>query len=458
MMLLARSAARSVAGVSSSCRASAVRLQDGRRAGAACLWRSSCRGVVTQASELPSALPEGATLLFPHRQRAVMVHEGDERLRRTPGIRVAIIGASGNSGRQIANALVAKRPRFSGLGKMTVQFLGQRGDYSLGTLIGLCSELRDAFDESCPDFEVVCEMAAVEADIIVMVAGANMSPQYKTFAEVARANMDIFHNHAEGMLKRNRKALVLIVSNPAEYAVDAFVSCGFSSERVVGFGAYLDTMRFRREIASELGVSRQHISGLSLGKHGIDVVPCWSTVKGSPFLGDEVLERLEVMKQKGLERTPRDTEKTRELAREVRMLAEDHESMAALAIINKQPADLRASLRRYASYFGVPLYPRMAVGEKVANLMLDLVDGREILFAAQVHVRGDEFLGIRDQAIGAPVGLSGQGVRVIPIKLDPREEEAIHYSAQEAQRLSQSVGMIRSMRLRRGSPSGAKLP
>merc|ERR1712129_121444 len=98
----------------------------------------------------------------------------------------------------------------------------------------------------------------------------------------------------------------------------------------------------------------------------------------------------------------------RMLARGIREMCEGHEAMAALGQINSHPADVRAVLRRYASYFGVPLYPRMAVGEKVCKLMQDLVDGREILFAAQVHI-----------------AVSSRGVRVVPLSLDPREEEAV---------------------------------
>jgi len=416
--------------------------------------------VMAKYERLPTSLPEGATLKFPHRQRAVVlppnVRAKDHRSQ--PGMCIAIIGASGNSGRQIANALVAARPKFSGLGKLTMQFLGDRQDSSLGTLIGLCSELRDAFDDACPDFEVVCDIEVMEADIIIMAGGASMSPQYKTFTELARANMDIFDIHARQLKEKNSNSIVVIVSNPCEFAVDTFVKEGFSPERVLGFGAYLDTMRFRREIASELGVSRQHIAGLCLGKHGLDVVPCWSTVSASPFLPSDVIQKLEELKGKGLERTPRDNDHLRKLARDIRKMCEAHDAMGALSNINSHPAEVRALLRRYASYFGVPLYPRMAVGEKVCKLMQDLVEGREILFAAQVHITGDEFLGIKGQAIGAPVAVSSRGVRVVPITLDPREEEAVRLSAQEAKQLSQSVLLIQNMRKRRSSGGSLDQP
>jgi len=393
---------------------------------------------------LPNKLPHGAILRYPHRDRASIVKATDARPNR--GLTVAIIGASGNTGRQIAMSMIAKNRYLPGISdSLTVQFVGSREDHSIGTLIGLCSELRDAFDEFCPNLEVVGDIEAAEADIIVMAAGASMSLKYKTFPELARANVDIFDEHATGLLAKNSKAVVVIVSNPAEFAVECFVDAGFHPDRVLGFGAHLDSLRFRRELASEVGVSRQHISGMVLGKHGLDMVPCWSTVQLAPHCPASAVAHVDRLKAEGLARLPRNTIELRKLAKEVRRYAETNEALAAAALINRQPPDDRAALRRYLSFFSGPTYPRVGIGEKCAQVILDILEGKDKLMVAQVMQDGS-FLGLKDQAIGVPIILGCRGVRIRPVQLTPVEETAVLASAEEAKILNKAVNTIKQMR------------
>lgn len=393
---------------------------------------------------LPNKLPHGAILRYPHRDRASIYKAEQKKPDR--GLTVAIIGASGNTGRQIAMSMIAKNRYLPGISdSLTVQFVGSREDHSIGTLIGLCSELRDAFDEFCPNLEVVGDIEAAEADIIVMAAGASMSLKYKTFPELARANVDIFDEHATGLLAKNSKAVVVIVSNPAEFAVECFVDAGFHPDRVLGFGAHLDSLRFRREIASEVGVSRQHISGMVLGKHGLDMVPCWSTVQLAPHCPPSAHEHVERLKAEGLSRMPRSTIELRKLAKEVRGYAEANEALAAAALINRQPPDDRAALRRYLSFFSGPTYPRVGIGEKCAQVVLNIMEGKDMLCVAQVQCDGS-FLGIKDQAIGLPITLGCRGVKIRQIELTKKEEEAVLASAEEAKILNKAVNTIKQMR------------
>jgi malate dehydrogenase len=323
-----------------------------------------------------------------------------------------------------------------------------REDSSLGTLIGLCSELRDGFDEFCPDLEIVLDLEVVEADIVVLAAGASLSNQYKSFDKLAQVNMHIFDDLARGLIAKNYNSLIIAVSNPAEFAVDTFVDAGFHPERVIGFGAYLDTLRFRREIASELGVSRQHVSGLCLGKHGLSTVPCWSTVSLASICGvPGAADHLEKLKEEGLARLPRDLKALRALAQNIRELASGGDSLAATAMVNSQPPEFRASLRRYVSFFTGPVYPRVGIGEKVSQLISDILEGREASIAAQVRVtKKDNFLGIQDHAIGAPVVVSGRGARVTPVELAPAEQEAIRTVAKEVKSMTQAAKALRGLR------------
>merc|ERR1719253_1729227 len=189
-----------------------------------------------------------------------------------------------------------------------------------------------------------------------------MSHQHRTFPELARANMDVFDVLAKGLVTKNADSIVFIASHPGEYAVECFVEAGFSRERVLGLGTLYDTLRFRRELASELGISRQQISGLVLGMHGLDMVPCWSTVQLAAHCPPSTRERLEELKEEGLARMPRDIGALRKFAYEIREQAEHHNALPAVALVNCQPPDVRASLRRYISHFIGPMYPRVGKG------------------------------------------------------------------------------------------------
>eukprot|EP00928_Gymnodinium_smaydae_P087726 TRINITY_DN71958_c0_g1_i1.p1 TRINITY_DN71958_c0_g1~~TRINITY_DN71958_c0_g1_i1.p1 ORF type:complete len:444 (+),score=31.72 TRINITY_DN71958_c0_g1_i1:53-1384(+) len=411
-------------------------VQTSRRCLAPTSWHALSRSAAYTA--LPDTLQEGAVIRYPHRGRAHVLGPSEDRP--AANFAISIIGASGSVGRQLAMSLVSKRRSFAGLGPMTVQFVGQRGDTSLATLIGLCSELRDAYEDFCPHLEVALDVEVVKADIIVMAAGASLSRQFLTHVDLARANSDTFTHHASALVQKNSNALVLVASNPVEFGVDTFVNAGFAPTQVLGTGAFLESLRFRREIASELGVPRQHVSGLVLGAHGLAIVPCWSTVHMAAIMADaEKLERLERLKSEGLARMPKDVSAVRKLAYEVRDLAMRGNALAAAALVNKQPPDIRATIRRYLSFFSGPSYPRVAIAEAVAEIITLILSGRETFAAGQMRMNHGRFLGIKGHAIGAPAIISGRGFELGPVDLLPIEEESIKASAAEIVNLSNTA-------------------
>lgn len=342
-------------------------------------------------------------------------------------------------------ALTARRKMLAGLGPFTIKFCARRVGSSFTTLIGLCSELRDAYDEFCPHLEVIPDLESVTADVIVMVAGATLSHTYKNHAALARANLDLFEEHAKALVHRNKKAIVVVGTNPVEVGVDAFVAAGFHPERVIGTGALCDTRRFRRELASEIGVPRQYVTGFVLGMHGLFAVPCWSTVRLAAVCSADKEEKLERLKEEGLARAPVNVEATRRLAIRVRDLTEANDALHANAIVRSEPPEIRSALRRYVSNFAGPSYPRFFIGETVAQTVINLLNGRELFTAAQVHVT-EEFCGLKDQAIGAPVVLSGKGIRLNPIPLDPIEEEAVRECGRQLKHMASAVQAIKALR------------
>lgn len=394
---------------------------------------------------MPDHLPIGSVLRYQHRGRAYTYEPDDAPAGR--GVCVAVVGASGNMGRQIATSIAAHRRDFAGMGEMSLQFVGRRTGGSLQTLVGLCSELRDGFDDFCPHLEITCDLEAVRADIIVMAAGATMSTKFRTKFDVARANVELFETNAFGLAKHNSKSLVFVVSNPVEYGVDVFLRNGFDPSKVLGTGAYLDSLRFRRELASELGLPRQHISGMVLGIHGLNCVPCWSTVNFAAVAHPtaEQESRLREMKEEGLSRLPKDAEAFDKFATQICDMVLRDDALAAAAIVSRQPADVRAALRRYISFFSGPIYPRIGIGEKVARLVSSVLQGHHVKSAAQIHLESG-FLGIHTHAVGAPVSLSAQGASIDHVALDQREIEAIKTSSQEAANFLRAVHAIANVR------------
>lgn len=399
-----------------------------------CRWQSSGAG---------ADIPEGGSLYYPKNSRAYVLGPND--VPPHDGLSVAIIGASGNIGRSIAMSLTAKRQTLAGLGPFTIKFCARRQGSSFTTLIGLCSELRDTFDEFCPNLEVIPDLESVHADIIVMVAGATLSHTYKNHAALARANLDLFEEHANVLVKKNPKSMVVVGTNPVEVGVDAFVAAGFQPDRVIGTGAICDTLRFRREIASELGVPRQYVTGLVLGMHGLAMVQCWSTVRLAAVCGDEAEEKLERLKMEGLGRMPVNVEEMRRLAIKVREMTEANDAFHANVIMRAQAPEVRSALRRYVSNFAGPSYPRFFVGEVVAATVIDLLNGRELFTSAQVHLT-QHWLGLKDHAVGAPVVLSGNGVNLNPVPLTEVEEHAIRESGKQVQEMAAAVRAIKSFR------------
>lgn len=169
------------------------------------------------------------------------------------------------------------------------------------------------------------------------------------------------------------------------------------------------------------------------------MVPCWSTVRlnavGSSV---EKEKQLDELKAEGLSRVPDNVAAVRKLAYKVKETSANDQALAAVALVNNQPPDVRAALRRYMSFFSGPLYPRVSIGEAVTRLIMDILDGKETIVSAQVRLVGG-YLGIDTHAIGAPVIVSGDGVQIAPVQLLPVEEEAVRMAAHEVKGIYRSA-------------------
>ena len=329
---------------------------------------------------------------------------------------ISVVGAGGVVGRQIAIALAAGRilP-----GRSRLQLVGRRGGESERYLPGLAADLVDAYGEELPAIDLACEPDEILGDIVVIAAGETVGPGgAANRTDLVARNEPTIEAIAEAIAREgDGEELVLVLTNPVEAAV-AWCCRHLPPRRVVGLGAYLDTMRFRQEIALDLGVRRQVVQGLALGEHGLGMVPCWSTVDVHGFAGPTGQARIAALRAAHADDPP-----AAEAVAAIRATMASEGPRAAFALVDGWSPALRCVVRPYVTQLCGARTP-VGTAETVVRLLRTLLEGGRVMAAAQVRLDG-EFLGLRG-ITGAPVVLSLGGLEhALPYDLDPAEREAI---------------------------------
>jgi malate dehydrogenase len=343
---------------------------------------------------------------------------------------ISIIGAWGAVGRQTAISLVQSRVLDPG---SRLQLVGRRGGEAERALGGFASDLQDAFAERKFEIDIALDAEEVLGDIIILTAGATVptNPRNKLPRRLlAQQNLPLFKEYADVIARRGHgEEIVLVVSNPVELGV-AVLSRVLPRSRVIGMGGYLDTMRFRREIAHDLGIRRQNVQGIVLGEHGAHLVPCWSTVSAFGFDSQDGQAR--IAKLRPTVRPDFDA-----ALAEIQHLAQTGTTAAVFERLATYSADLRTYLKPFASQI-CGAKTTLGTSEMIVRLVETIASGNQILAAAQIQLEG-EFLGIRG-VTGAPVVLGNAGVlRVENLPLWPDEVAAVTEAARASEALVAEV-------------------
>ena len=170
----------------------------------------------------------------------------------TTSVTIGIIGASGAVGSAVAQHLMRSCILKPG---DRVLLVGHGTVANERKLLALRSDLLDAFDQNRMQIEVAPDIDGFEADIVVVAAGATISAEHKSRRDLALVNLPIFERIAEACAMRLPRALIIVVSNPVELAVEVLAT-SVDRHRVLGMGAQQDSLRFARAIANDLGLSR----------------------------------------------------------------------------------------------------------------------------------------------------------------------------------------------------------
>lgn len=331
---------------------------------------------------------------------------------------VAILGASGDCGREIAAQVAGSRLLAP---TERLQLVGRSESQSAAVLHGLVSDITDAHAEYVPEIDVALEADDIVADIWVVSCGktpsTGISGKPVTRTELGKGNAAIFQKYADALSRHgNGSELIVIVSNPVELGVEIF-SKVIGRRNVIGIGAYSDTLRFRREIAADLGVRRQRVSGFMIGEHGEDQLPVWSSVEIHDLNTDETAAAIKQLRQ-GCTLNNFHSLVTHERMEMGKLLSAGQFS-ETYNRLNQLPPDVRVIIKPILTHM-TGAKTVMATANVTVDLLRTLLDGREMLVAGQVQLAGD-FHDLHGP-LGVPVIVGPNGIqRVFEIPLESDE-------------------------------------
>lgn len=295
---------------------------------------------------------------------------------------IAILGATGSCGRQVVAQLL-QRSVLPPSGR--VHLIGHAGGHE-SELWGLRADLRDAFADMAPEIEIGTDVSSTGADVVVMMAGATVTRETKDRAALAATNSRIFAESAEAVGQMPDPVTVIVQSNPVESALAAFARV-IPRERILGAAAWSDSLRFRRELAADLGLRRHMVSAQMWGQHGDSLVPIWSRIHARG-VSEQVLADVIGSIRSG--RSLTDLPEEIRLARtEALRLINAEDVAGAFAFIQRQPADVRAAVKPFFTHFTAGRTTELATAHAVVDIVEFLSVGQQMAIPAQVMLDGE---------------------------------------------------------------------
>jgi len=126
-----------------------------------------------------------------------------------------------------------------------------------------------------------------DSDVICITAGLRRKPD-ESRLDLINRNVDLFLSILEQINRVGYKpdATCFVVSNPVDILTYlASTRLRLPTNRVIGLGTQLDTIRFRALIAQHVQLPPTQVKAMILGEHGDSMVPIWSaaSVNGLPL-------------------------------------------------------------------------------------------------------------------------------------------------------------------------------
>ena len=337
-------------------------------------------------------------------------------------MKMAIIGASGDVGRMVILSLIQRGL----LGPSDrLQLVGRSEGPSFRVLYGFKSDILDGLMESAPHMEVIVNPSEIDAEIVVMAAGVAFSDiggKKLSRESLQSANVKISNKVASLIARTGRSPIIVVTTHPIEAVVKAFGKY-FQRDKVLGVGAHMDSLRFRREIAEALGIDRGRIQALVIGEHGPEMIPLWSSVRIEGM--DERERKAKIIE---LASRPEDVvwPNTYEAGEKTLALLEEKGPLQAFDHIHGLPIEMRTQVRSWAAHYTgakTTVGPAMATVELLEKIILD----KRELVSCQIKLQGD-FCGLNG-IFGTPVILGRKGIEEVrEIELWPEERDRLEES------------------------------
>ena len=296
---------------------------------------------------------------------------------------IAILGATGSCGRQVAAQLLERAvlPETA-----TLHLIGHEGGPHQSELWGLRADLQDAFADKAPKVVIGTDVATSGADLVVMMAGATVTRETKDRAALAETNRRIFEAAASAVGQMPNPVTVVVQSNPIELAVQAFTQW-LPRQRVIGAAAWSDSLRFRRELARDLGLRRPAVTAQMWGQHGDHLVPIWSRISARG-VSDQMLADVVGVAREGrkLAQLP---DEIRAARSEMLKLVYAEDVAGAYEFIEGHPPDIRAAVKPFFTHFTAGRTTELATAHAVVDVVEFLAHGHQVVIPAQIVLAGE---------------------------------------------------------------------
>lgn len=132
-----------------------------------------------------------------------------------------------------------------------------------------------------------------DVDLVVFTAAAPLKLG-QTRLDMLETSKNIVQDVIPKIMSSGFNGIILVVTNPVDlvsYLVYKY--SGLPSERVIGTGTFLDTLRLKKELAETFKVSIADVSTYVVGEHGDSQVISWSNTK----IRGEIFDKIEVENQ-----------------------------------------------------------------------------------------------------------------------------------------------------------------
>ncbi len=234
-----------------------------------------------------------------------------------------------------------------------------------------------------------------DASVIIITAGTNQKPgQSRT--DLVRANTVIFSSIINEIIKYNRDAILLVVTNPVDILTYVTLKIsGYPPERVIGSGTVLDTARLKYLAGEYFGVDSRDVHTFIVGEHGDSELALWSssTVSGIPLSEFCEVSCLDCGMQK----------------------------------LDYMYNEVKNSAYKIIEAKGATYY---AIAEAVRRIVSAIVHDENSILPVSSFVDGH--YGMRDICLGLPAIVGSSGVRrVLDISISNAEARALDDSAQK---------------------------